>query len=295
MARKIALDIVGRTPLVGLERITSDSTSNLIAKLEIYNPSGSIKDRVVEHMLTCAEYRGEVSPGDTLIEATTGNMGIALALASLKKRYHTVLVIPPDVPKEMRSTMTAFGAELISVSESSGMETARGLVRELEQQGVGKVLDQFSSQDNPDIHYRTTGPELWNDSEGSLTHFVCCMGTTGTIVGVGKYLKEKAPNIQVIGVRPIQGAAILGLQNWSMGWEPQISDPSIVDDIIEVTPELSEETAYRMISEEGLFVGISSGAAIAAALRLCRRLDNATVATIIYDCGDRYISTGIFN
>ena len=187
------------------------------------------------------------------------------------------------------------GAELISVSESPGLETALALARELEQQGIGKVLDQFSSRDNPDSHYRATGPELWNDCEGTVTHFVCSMGTTGTIVGVGKYLKEQDSNVQVIGVRPIQGDEILGLQNWETGWEPEIYEPELIDNIMEVTLELAQETARRMIHEEGLFVGISSGAAVAAALRLCRRLEKATVATIIYDGGARYISAGFFD
>ena len=295
MALKVASDIIGNTPLVSLKRLLGDSRSQLLAKLETINPTGSFKDRVVKYMLDCAEFRGEIVLGDTLIEATSGNMGIALAMTCIRRGYRVILVIPPGIPKEMRSIMTAFGAELISVPDSSGIEAARSLAKELEQQGVGKVLDQFSSEDNPEAHYRTTGPELWEDSEGSLTHFVCGVGTSGTIVGVGHCLKERNSDIKVIGVRPVPDGKIPGLQNWQPGDEPDFFDFNVVDEIVEVTPELAAEITNRLIFEEGLFAGISSGASIAVGLRLCRRLNSATVATIICDRGDRYLSTGVFN
>ena len=288
-------DLIGNTSLVSLDRLSSGSTSQIYAKLEMQNPSGSSMDRVVRNMLICSERRGEITPGDTLIEATSGSTGIALAMAATRRGYRVLLVITEDLPKEMRTTMTALGAELIPTTDNSDIERARKLASELENQGVGILLDQFSNPDNPDAHYKSTGPEIWNDSKGEITHFVSCMGTTGTIVGIGRYLKEKNPSIQVIGVRPIPGSRILGLNNWSSECLPNFYDPSFVDDIMEITPELACETVRRLIQQEGLFAGISSGASVAAALRLCRRLDGAVVATIIADRGDRYLSTGIFD
>jgi cysteine synthase B len=286
---------IGNTPLISLDRIIGDSDSKLLAKLETYNPSGSVKDRVAHHMLHLAEERGQIFPGDTIIAATSGNMGIALAMISLVKDYRVMLVVPTEIPEEMRGVMTTLGAELIFVSEISGMEAARVLSYELEEQGVGKLLDQFSNPDNPNAHYETTGPEIWRDTKGDLTHLVCSMGTTGTIVGAGKYLKEKNPDLKIIGVRPIIGSNIFGMINWQSGFEPSIYSSGVVDEVIEITPDLAAQTAMTILSEEGIFMGISSGGAMAAAIRLARRQRGARIVTVIVDRGDRYVSTGLFH
>lgn len=286
---------VGMTPLVEIERLQGDSSCRIFAKLEGQNPSGSIKDRIVRNMLEKAEDRGDISVGDTLIEATSGNTGIALAMAANKRGYRVILVIPEEISREMRITMAAFGAELMPVSGPSGMERARDLVRELAHQGVGQVLDQFANDDNPSAHYQSTGPEIWRDSEGALTHFISCMGTTGTIIGVSKYLKEQNQAIQVVGVQPVEGSHISGMKNWSTQYLPEIFDPNLIDDIVEVTPELAGETSRRLAQEEGIFTGFSSGAAVAASLRLGRRVENAVIATIASDRGDRYLSMGLYN
>lgn len=290
-----AQKVVGMTPLVTLNRLPGDSSCRVLAKLEGQNPSGSIKDRTVHHMLKQAENRGQISPGDTLIEATSGNTGISLAMAAVTKGYRVILVIPDGISIEMRNIMAAFGAELIPVSEYSGMERARDLAKELEQQGVGQVLNQFANEDNPAAHYQTTGPEIWKDSGGAVTHFISCMGTTGTIVGVARYLKEQNPEVRVIGVQPIEGCQIAGTRNWSPQYLPLIYDPVVLDDVVEISPELAGNTVRRLIQEEGILAGISSGAALAAALGICRREENAVIATIVCDRGERYLSTGLFD
>ena len=286
---------VGNTPLIALDQLIGNEGSQLLAKLETFNPSGSGKDRVASHMLHLAEKRGQISPGDTIIAATTGNMGIALALAASVKDYRVMLVVPSEIPEEMRSMMTALGADLISVSETSGMEAARSLSYELEEQGVGKLLDQFSSPDNPDAHYQTTGPEIWKDTSGDLTHLVCGMGSTGTIIGTGRYLKEKNPDLKIIGVRPVMGTKIFGMINWQTGFEPSIHSTGLIDEIVEITPDLAAETAMKILCNEGIFAGIPSGGSVAAAIRLARRKKGMKIVTIICDRGDRYLSTGMFH
>jgi cysteine synthase B len=288
-------NLPGMTPLVDLDQLPGDSSCRILAKLEGQNPTGSAKDRIVRNMLVKAEARGEISSGDTLVEATSGNTGIALAMAATKKGYRVILVVPEQISVEMRITMSALGAELVPISGPSDMERARDLAKELEQQGVGRVLDQFASEDNPGAHYQSTGPEIWQDSHGTVTHFISCMGTTGTIVGVAKYLKEQNPAIQVIGVQPIEGTQIAGMWNWSSQYLPSIYDPDLIDDVVEISPELADETARRLAQEEGIFAGISSGAAIAVALRIARRVENAVIATIAYDRGERYLSTGLYD
>ena len=288
-------NVVGMTPLVGLDRLLGDSSCRILVKLEGHNPSGSAKDRIVHNMLQQAEDRGEISPGDALVEATSGNTGIALAMVATKKGYRVILVVPDEISAEMRITMTAFGAELMPVSGPSVMERARDLAKELEQQGVGRVLDQFANEDNPAAHYQSTGPEIWKDSDGAVTHFISCMGTTGTIVGVARHLKEQNPEIQVIGVQPVEGCQIAGMRNWSPQYLPTIYDPDLIDDVVEISPELAGETVRRLAQEEGIFAGISSGAAVAAALRVCRRVENAVIATIACDRGERYLSTGLYD
>ena len=283
------------TPLVGLERLPGDSSCRILVKLEGNNPSGSTKDRIVRNMLQQSEHRGEISCGDTLIEATSGNTGIALAMAASRKGYRVILVVPDEVSEEMRTIMVAFGAELMPAPGSSGMERARDLAKDLEQQGVGRVLDQFANEGNPVAHYQSTGPEIWKDSHGTVTHFISCMGTTGTIIGVAKYLKEQNPAIQVIGVQPIEGCRISGMQSWSPDYLPPIYEPNFIDDVVEISPELADETARRLSQEEGIFAGNSSGAAVAAALQVGRRVENAVIATIAYDRGERYLSTGLYD
>jgi cysteine synthase B len=288
-------NVAGMTPLVCLERLPGDPSCQILVKLEGNNPSGSIKDRIVQNMLQQAEHRGEISSGDTLIEATSGNTGIALAMAASRRGYRVILVVPDEIAVEMRTIMVAFGAELMSVPSPSGMERARDLAKELEEQGVGRVLDQFANEDNPVAHYQTTGPEIWKGSERTVTHFISCMGTTGTIVGVAKYLKEQNSEIQVIGVQPVEGCQIAGMQSWSPDYLPSIYEPTFINEVVEISPELADETARRLSQEEGIFAGISSGAAVAAALRIGRRVENATIATIAYDRGDRYLSTGLYD
>jgi cysteine synthase B len=295
LAIELIQDLAGMTPLVGLERLPGDSSCRILVKLEGSNPSGSTKDRIVRNMMQQAEQRGEISYGDTLIEATSGNTGIALAMAASRKGYRVILIVPDEISEEMRIIMAGFGADLMPAPGPSGMERARDLAKELEQQGVGRVLDQFANEDNPLAHYQTTGPELWKDSDGTVTHFISCMGTTGTIVGVSKYLKEQNPLIQTIGVQTIEGYQIPGMQSWSPHYLPLIYEPNLVDDVVEISPELADETARRLSQEEGIFAGISSGAAVAAALRIGRRVENSVIATIAYDRGERYLSTGLYD
>jgi len=285
---------IGGSPLVRLQRLPGDIRSRILVKLEGNNPAGSVKDRPAMNMIRGAEERGEISPGATLIEATSGNTGIALAMAAAIKGYRMKLIMPDNMSVERRASMRAYGAELVLVSHEQGMEGARDLALEMERQGRGKVLNQFSNPDNPDAHYRSTGPEIWRDTAGSITHFVSAMGTTGTIMGTSRYLKEQNPEIQIIGVQPAEGASIPGIRRWSEAYLPKIFDSSRVDAEMDVTQAEAEETTRRLAWEEGIFAGISSGGAVAAAIRLARDLDNALIVAIICDRGDRYLSTGVF-
>jgi len=285
---------IGGSPLVRLQRLPGDISSRILVKLEGNNPAGSVKDRPAVSMIKGAEERGEINPGDTLIEATSGNTGIALAMAAAVKGYRIKLIMPDNMSVERRASMRAYGAELLLVSREKGMEGARDLALEMERQGRGRVLDQFSNPDNPDAHYRTTGPEIWRDTAGSITHFVSAMGTTGTIMGTSRYLKERNPEIQIIGVRPAEGASIPGIRRWSEAYLPKIFDPSRVDAEMDVNQVEAEETTRRLAREEGIFAGISSGGAVAAAIRLARELDDALIVAIVCDRGDRYLSTGVF-
>ncbi len=287
-------DCVGNTPLVRLKRMPGATSNTVLVKLEGNNPAGSVKDRPALSMIERAEARGEIKPGDTLIEATSGNTGIALAMAAAMRGYKMILIMPEHLSIERRQSMRAFGAELQLVSKEAGMEGARDLAVELEKQGVGKVLDQFANPDNPEAHYRSTGPEIWRDTQGKITHFVSSMGTTGTIMGCSRYLKEQNPNIQIIGVQPTEGAQIPGIRKWPEEYVPSICDPSRVDRMIYVSQEDAEETTRRLAREEGIFAGISSGGALWAALQLSKEVENAVIVSIVCDRGDRYLSTGIF-
>ena len=285
---------VGNTPLVRLQRLPGDTSNIIMAKLEGNNPAGSVKDRPALSMIKHAEERGDIRPGDTLIEATSGNTGIALAMAAAIKGYEMILIMPEHMSEERRAVMKAFGAEIILTSEEGGMEAAIDLSREMEADKKGIVLDQFSNQDNPLSHYEGTGPEIWRDTHGKITHFVSSMGTTGTIMGTSRYLKEQNPEIQIIGVQPIEGAKIPGIRRWPKEYLPKIYDETRVDRIIDIDQNEAEETTITLGREEGIFAGISSGGAIAAALKLSAELENALIVTIICDRGDRYISTGVF-
>ena len=287
-------DFVGNTPLVRLQRLPGETSNNMLVKLEGNNPAGSVKDRPALSMIGHAERRGEIKPGDTLIEATSGNTGIALAMAAAIKGYRMILIMPDNLSIERRATMLAFGAELVLVTREQGMEGARDLPLSMEARGEGKVLNQFANPDNPLAHYETTGPEIWRDTGGGITHFVSAMGTTGTITGTGRYLKEQNADVQIIGVQPEEGASIPGIRRWPVEYLPSIYDPSLVDREIDVGQELAEQTTRRLAAEEGIFCGISSGGAVAAALQLGQEIENATIVSIICDRGDRYLSTGVF-
>jgi cysteine synthase B len=287
-------DCVGNTPLVRLKRMPGATSNTILVKLEGNNPAGSVKDRPALSMIEQAEARGEIKPGDTLIEATSGNTGIALAMAAAMRGYRMILIMPEHLSIERRQTMRAFGAELQLVSKEAGMEGARDLAVAMEKQGIGKILDQFANPDNPEAHYRTTGPEIWRDTEGKITHFVSSMGTTGTIMGCSRYLKEQNPAIQIVGVQPTEGAQIPGIRKWPPEYVPKICDSSRVDRMIYVTQEDAEETTRRLAREEGIFAGISSGGALWAALQLSREVENAVIVSIVCDRGDRYLSTGVF-
>lgn len=284
---------VGNTPLVRLQRMV-DSSSTVLVKLEGNNPAGSVKDRPALSMVQRAEARGDIKPGDTLIEATSGNTGIALAMAAAIKGYKMVLVMPAHMSAERRASMLAYGAELVSVTQQEGMEGARDLALQLERDGRGIVLDQFSNMDNPQAHYETTGPEIWRDTNGTITHFVSAMGTTGTIMGCSRYLKEQNESVKIIGVQPEDGASIPGIRRWPLEYLPKIYEASRVDRVIDMGQLEAEETTRRLAAEEGIFCGISSGGAVAAALRLAREIENGIIVTIICDRGDRYLSTGVF-
>lgn len=285
---------IGNTPLVRLQRVPGPCSNIVLAKLEGNNPAGSVKDRPALSMILHAEQRGEISPGDTLIEATSGNTGIALAMAAAIRGFRMILIMPENLSIERRASMRAYGAELILVTREQGMEGARDLALQMEREGKGKVLDQFANPDNPGVHYETTGPEIWRDSGGRVTHFVSAMGTTGTIMGTGRFLREQQPRPQIIGVQPAPGAAIPGIRRWPPEYIPSIFDATLVDREMDVTQEEAEVMTRRLAAEEGIFGGISSGGAVAAALRLSTEVENAVIVVIVCDRGDRYLSTGVF-
>ncbi len=287
-------DFVGNTPLVRLKKLPGDTSNIVLVKLEGNNPAGSVKDRPALSMIAKAEARGEIKPGDTLIEATSGNTGIALAMAAAIRGYRMILIMPEHLSIERRQSMRAYGAELVLVSKAAGMEGARDLAEQMQREGKGKILDQFSNPDNPVAHFESTGPEIWRDTEGRITHFVSSMGTTGTIMGCSRYLKEQNPNIQIIGVQPEEGAQIPGIRKWPDEYVPSICDYDRVDRMIYVGQDAAEDTTRRLASEEGIFAGISSGGALYAALQLSKEVENAIIVSIVCDRGDRYLSTGIF-
>lgn len=287
---------IGNTPLVRLQRLPGNTSNTILAKLEGNNPAGSVKDRPALNMIRQAALRGDIKPGDTLIEATSGNTGIALAMAAAIMGYRMVLLMPDNLSMERRASMKAYGAELILVSkEEGGMEGARDIALRMEREGKGKVLNQFANPDNPMAHVNSTGPEIWRDTNGTVTHFVSSMGTTGTIMGTSTFLKSQNPDIQIVGVRPAtQDDQIPGIRRWTPEYLPDIFEHARVDQEVDVTQEESEDMMRRLAAEEGIFCGVSSGGAMAAALRLAETLENATIVSIVCDRGDRYISTGVF-
>jgi cysteine synthase B len=291
-------DAIGNTPLVRLARLPgaeNEQRGNVIlGKLEGNNPAGSVKDRPAISMIRRAEERGDIKPGDTLIEATSGNTGIALAMAAAVRGYRMLLIMPEDLSVERAQTMKAFGAELILTPRSGGMEYARDLAEQMQRDGKGRVLDQFANADNPRVHYETTGPEIWRDTRGRITHFVSAMGTTGTITGVSRFLKEKSKAIRVIGAQPNEGSRIPGIRKWPEAYLPKIYDPTWVDEMIYVSQSDAEEMARRLAREEGLFAGISSAGALWVALEVAKQVRNATIVFVVCDRGDRYLSTGVF-
>lgn len=285
---------VGNTPLVRLQRMVQKDSNRYLVKLEGNNPGGSVKDRPALNMILAAEARGDIVPGDTLIEATSGNTGIALAMVAATKGYRMILIMPDNLSIERRATMTVYGAELILVSADDGMEGARDLAEKMQSEGKGKMLDQFANPDNPAAHYKTTGPEIWQQTGGEITHFVSAMGTTGTIMGTSMYLKEQSQTLQIVGVRPTDGAHIPGIRRWPEAYLPSIFEHQRIDQTIDVSQEAAESTARALAQKEGIFCGISSGGAVAAALELGEQVENATIVSIICDRGDRYLSTGVF-
>jgi len=291
-------DAIGNTPLVALQRIgaaESRARGNVIlGKLEGNNPAGSVKDRPALSMIKRAEERGEIKPGDTLIEATSGNTGIALAMAAAIRGYRMVLIMPEDLSVERAQTMKAFGAELLLTPKSGGMEYARDLAENMQREGKGRVLDQFANADNPRIHYETTGPELWDQTKGRITHFVSAMGTTGTITGVSRYLKEKNPAVRIVGAQPDEGSRIPGIRKWPQEYLPKIYDPSRVDELVYVSQDEAEEMCRRLAREEGIFAGISAAGALWVALQIAKDVRDATIVFVVCDRGDRYLSTGVF-
>ena len=285
---------VGNTPLVRLQRLPGNTTNTILVKLEGNNPAGSVKDRPALSMIQHAESRGDIVPGDTLIEATSGNTGIALAMVAAIKGYRMVLIMPDNMSLERRASMLSYGAELVLVTQEQGMEGARDLALQMEKDGKGKVLDQFSNPDNPCAHYETTGPEIWRDTHGKITHFVSAMGTTGTIMGNSRYLKEQNGDIQIVGVQPEEGASIPGIRRWPPEYLPKIFEASRVDMTIDMGQQEAEQTTLNLATKEGIFCGASSGGAVAAALKLSEQVENAVIVTIICDRGDRYLSTDLF-
>jgi cysteine synthase B len=288
-------DYIGSTPLVRLQRLPGVTSNTLLVKLEGNNPAGSVKDRPAMSMIRHAEARGEIHPGDTLIEATSGNTGIALAMAAAIRGYRMILIMPGHMSLERKLAMVAYGAELVEVDQATGMEGARDLALQMQAEGRGKVLDQFSNSDNPLAHYEGTGPEIWRQTEGRITHFVASMGTTGTIMGVSRYLKEQNPAIQVIGLQPTEGSAIPGIRRWPEAYLPKIFQHERVDRTVDMDQDTAERTMRELAAREGILCGVSSGGAVAAALQLSRELENALIVAIICDRGDRYLSTGVFD
>jgi cysteine synthase B len=287
-------DFVGNTPLVRLQRLPGNTSNTILVKLEGNNPAGSVKDRPAISMIRHAEERGQIKPGDTLIEATSGNTGIALAMAAAIRGYKMVLIMPSHMSDERKQAMTAYGATLVEVSKATGMEGARDLALQMQADGKGVVLDQFANGDNPRAHYETTGPEIWRQTHGTITHFVSSMGTTGTIMGCSRYLKEKNPAIEIIGLQPQDGSAIPGIRRWPQEYLPKIYDATRVDRVIDMEQSVAEATTRALAAQEGIFCGVSSGGAVAGALRLSQQVENAVIVAIICDRGDRYLSTGIF-
>jgi cysteine synthase B len=294
MRLKSIESLIGNTPLVALKKLPGDTTNRILVKLEGNNPGGSVKDRPALNMLVQAELRGSIKPGDALIEATSGNTGIALAMVAAAKGYKMILIMPDNMSEERKAAMAAYGAELILVSPDEGMEGARDLAQRLEAEGRGLVLDQFANQDNPDAHYRSTGPEIWRDTEGDVTHFVCSMGTTGTIMGVSRFLKEQNQDIEIVGLQPQEGSKIPGIRRWPEAYLPKIFDRTRVDRVIDVRQSDAEQTMRALAREEGIFCGVSSGGSVFAALALSQQVQNATIVAIVCDRGDRYLSTGVF-
>jgi len=285
---------IGNTPLVRLQRLPGVTSNLVLAKLEGNNPAGSVKDRPALSMIAQAEARGDISPGDTLIEATSGNTGIALAMAAAVRGYRLVLIMPSHMSDERKQAMSAYGAQLLEVSREDGMEGARDLAMAMQARGEGRVLDQFANADNPRAHLTGTGPEIWQQTGGSITHFVSSMGTTGTIMGCSTYLKQQKPDIQIIGLQPLEGSSIPGIRRWSPAYLPAIYDAARVDRVMDISQQESEHTMRELARREGIFCGVSSGGSIAAALRLSREVENAVIVAIICDRGDRYLSTGVF-
>lgn len=286
---------IGQTPLVRLQRLNDGSSNTILLKLEGNNPAGSVKDRAALSMILKAEQRGSIQSGDTLIEATSGNTGIALAMVAAIKGYRMILIMPDNLSMERRWAMEAYGAELILVTKDQGMEGARDLALSMEADGKGKVLNQFGNQDNPSAHYETTGPEIWQQTQGQITHFVSAMGTTGTIMGTSRFLKEKNESINIVGLQPQEGASIPGIRRWPKEYMPTIYEDSRVDQVIDISQNDAEETMKALAIKEGIFCGVSSGGSVAGALQLSKTVENATIVAVICDRGDRYLSTGVFN
>lgn len=287
--------LIGHTPLVRCQRLAGDTSNQVLLKLEGTNPAGSVKDRPALSMIQAAEASGAIEPGDVLIEATSGNTGIALAMVAAIKGYQMVLIMPDHMSEERKAAMSAYGAKLISVSPEEGMEGARDLAKRMQDKGEGLVLDQFANQNNPLAHYRNTGPEIWQQTNGQVTHFISSMGTTGTIMGVSRYLKEQNPNIQIIGLQPNEGSQIPGIRRWPQEYLPKIFDESRVDCTMNISQLDAEQTMRALATEEGIFAGVSSGGAVFAALQVSRKTKNGTIVVVICDRGDRYLSTGVFN
>lgn len=285
---------IGNTPLVRLQRLNRDSSNTILLKLEGNNPAGSVKDRPAMSMIARAEARGDIQPGDTLIEATSGNTGIALAMAAAIRGYKMVLIMPSHMSSERKLAMSAYGATLVEVSQEEGMEGARDLALAMQARGEGKVLDQFANPDNPLAHYEGTGPEIWRQTGGRITHFVSSMGTTGTIMGVSRFLKEQNPSVQIVGLQPEDGSSIPGIRRWPEAYLPKIYQAPRVDQVMDIDQQLAEKTMRALAEQEGIFCGVSSGGAVAGALRLSEQVENAIIVAIICDRGDRYLSTGVF-
>lgn len=285
---------VGRTPLVRLQRINPNPSNTVLVKLEGNNPAGSVKDRPALNMIQQAQLRGDIQPGDTLIEATSGNTGIALAMAAAIKGYKMILIMPSNLSEERRASMKAYGAKIISVTPEQGMEHARDMALAMQSRGEGRVLNQFANKDNPQAHFDSTGPEIWNDTHGEVTHFVSSMGTTGTIMGVSRYLKSQNPHVQIVGLQPQDGASIPGIRRWPKAYLPDIFDETQVDQIIDMDQQTAETTMRLLAQKEGIFAGVSSGGSVAGALALSQQVNNAVIVAIVCDRGDRYLSTGVY-